>query len=556
VLQVFSPDLVAGPGDFVIVGSGPAGLALALACEELGIPVLLLESGQMDISPEAQALTTGHVIDPNRHAAPSVAICRSLGGTGRWWGGRCVPFDDIDFAHRPHVENSAWPLTHDDVRTWYAKAADFFGIGSAHFEAELSPPMPSPDIRMDQLERWAPVPDVGSLHRERLAKSKLVRVVTDATVTALEFNEAGTRVKTIVVRGAAGIVTLTPDRVALACGGLESTRLLLAAQAQRPHAFGGLDGALGRFYMGHMSGKIADVIFDNPDSARAHDYYIDAGAYVRRRFTLPATAQMREKLLNISMWVDNPPLSATDHRNGILSLIWLLISFEPIGKRLGSEGGRRKMIGPPPHNVPAHVRNLFRSPFGTVAEALKIFRTRYLQKPAKPWFLIRSGSGRYALHYHCEQSAHAESRVRLSETRDAMGLPYLKIDLKFRETDAQAVVRAHETLDQGLRQGGLGRLEYYAQAHPTRVESVMAQATDGFHQCGTTRMGTDPATSIVDAQCRVHGVENLYVVSSSIFPSSGQANPTFLIAAFAFRLASHINQMTPHPTGLFQSEKV
>jgi choline dehydrogenase-like flavoprotein len=137
-----------------------------------------------------------------------------------------------------------------------------------------------------------------------------------------------------------------------------------------------------------------------------------------------------------------------------------------------------------------------------------------------------------------------------------MGLPYLKIDLRFRETDAQAVVRAHETLDQALRESGLGRLEYYAQERPARVDSVLAQATDGFHQCGTTRMGVDPATSIVDAQCRVHGIENLYVLSSSVFPSSGQANPTFLIAAFASRLASHFHQLTLDAAGLFQSEKV
>jgi choline dehydrogenase-like flavoprotein len=85
----------------------------------------------------------------------------------------------------------------------------------------------------------------------------------------------------------------------------------------------------------------------------------------------------------------------------------------------------------------------------------------------------------------------------------------------------------------------MGRLEYWYPADKVR-ERVWEQAADGFHQVGTTRMGDDPATSVVDRELKVHGVENLYVASSSVFPTTGQANSTLLAVAFAVRLAERL----------------
>jgi choline dehydrogenase-like flavoprotein len=76
---------------------------------------------------------------------------------------------------------------------------------------------------------------------------------------------------------------------------------------------------------------------------------------------------------------------------------------------------------------------------------------------------------------------------------------------------------------------------------PRRLDLAKQQATDGFHQMGTTRMGLSPTTSVVDANCRVHGIENLFVASTSVFPTSGQANPTFLGVAMAFRLGRFLS---------------
>jgi choline dehydrogenase-like flavoprotein len=532
--------------DICVVGAGPVGIALALACERSGMSVLLVESGCEQPDPFAAALTAGHAVDTTRHVAVDIAMCRGLGGTSRWWGGRCVPLDDIDFAQRPHVPDAAWPIPHQELARWYEAAADFFGVGPARFTTSSSSPPSFGDVRCDQLERWTPENDAGRRHRSRLAESPRVTVVMGATVTELLPADDGRRISGVTLSNKSRTERVAPRMVVLACGGLETTRLLLHAQRQRPALFGGSDGPLGRGYMGHVYGKVADLVFVDPAAIEAYDFFLDDGVFARRRFTLKPAAHLREKLLNIAFWPDNPPFYQAGHGRGILSLVWLALAIAPIGRRLVSEGVRVNHLGPRPYRWISHLSNVLRSPLSTIREIAAVLRARLWSVPRKPGFLIKSSDGRYALHYIAEHAPMRDSRVKLSERKDALGLPFLDIDLRFREVDAGSVLRAHEVLDQSLRQAGLGRLEYRV-PDDQRIASILQQACDGFHQMGTTRMGLSPADSVVDVDCRVHGIANLYVSSSSVFPTSGQANPTFPAVALALRLAAHLADQARAP---------
>jgi choline dehydrogenase-like flavoprotein len=291
--------------------------------------------------------------------------------------------------------------------------------------------------------------------------------------------------------------------------------------------------------MGHISGKIADLVLADPASVAVHDFFLDEGVFARRRFTLKAEAQMREELLNIALWADNPPFHLPGHGNGLLSLVWLALAIAPIGRLLVAEGVRVSHVGPRPRRWGRHASNVMRSPLSTTRQIAAILRARLLSSPRRPGFLVRSSDGRYALHYLAEHAPNDESRLRLSDRKDALGLAFLDIELRYAERDARSVLRAHELLDQSLRRAGLGRLDY-REPPEARIASILRQAGDGYHQIGTTRMGLTPQDSVVDAECRVHGVDNLYVSSSSVFPSSGQANPTFTAVALALRLAAHL----------------
>jgi choline dehydrogenase-like flavoprotein len=532
------------PHDVCIIGAGPVGIAIALACEAAGLAVLLIESGLVEPGAFAAGLTAGHGVDPLRHVPPDIAACRALGGTSLWWGGRCVPFDDVDFSNRVHVPEAAWPIAHDDVRRWYEAAADFFGIGPATFTAPPRWMPPLGEVHVDRLERWTPQINMGRRHGLRLRASRRLTVVLGATVTDLQLSADATRVASLTLRGPQRSMVIAPPTTVLACGGLETTRLLLWAQTRWPNSFGGRGGPLGRTYMGHIFGQIADVVLDDPRAVADHDFFLDQGAFCRRRFVVSEAVQRREGLLNAAFWLDKPPFHDPRHQDGVLSLIWLALAITPIGRRLVSEGLRQHHIGPRPGQWHKHIANVLRAPISTLSGLRAICHARFVSRPRKPGSLVANVSGRYALQYHAEHAPNPESRVVLSPRRDALGLPFLDVDLVYGERDAVSVVRSHEVLDEALRAAGVGRLDYRLPDRAARVAGVLEQARDGYHQIGLTRMSAAPDRGVVDADCRVHGLDNLFIAGASVLPTSGQANPTFAAVALGLRLAAHLAKRT------------
>lgn len=529
--------------DVCIVGSGPVGMALALELERLGRHVVVLESGGTNADPEGSEASRAVIVDPQRHAQMEIAVCRALGGTSWTWGGRCVALDSVDFETRSYVPHSGWPIGQDDIEPWYAKAAGYLRCGDATFRSQ-----PShlgglgAEVSAEFLERWSAEPRLALVHRRPIERSQRITLFLNSTVTDLDFGGGGRVVESVLVAGSDGKSRVKARDVILAAGGVETTRLLLAVQRRWPDHFGCTDGPLGRYYMGHISGKIASIVFDNPADIADFDFELDrSGTYVRRRFVVSAAAQQTHGLLNTAFFPDNPPFYDPRHRSSVLSAVFLALAIPPIGRRLVSEAIRIAHVGSKPYHLGAHLRNVLLGAPRGVQDLVKIVHGRFLAEPRKPAFLVRNRDGRYALHYHAEQEPNPDSRVVLTGEVDQFGLPRVAIDLRFTQRDARSVVDSHQVLDAALRGNRIGRLEYW---YPIEQlpDRVLAQASDGLHQVGTTRMGQDARNSVVDTDLKVHGVANLYVASSSVFPTTGQANSTYPATALAIRLAHHLNR--------------
>ena len=534
-----SPALLDASWDICVVGTGPVGMALALELEALGRDVLVLEAGGMEREAEATEATRAVIADERRHASMELAVCRVLGGTSWTWGGRCVAYDDVDWLDRDFVEDSHWPLAHDEIRPWYKVAAKYMLCGGDRFELPYERKLTG-GLTLNFLERWAVESRLILRHRESLIRSPRIKLSLKTTVTGFNLASDGKGLESLDVQTPAGPATVRAKRFILATGGVEATRLLLHVQQGAPGLFGGVDGPLGRFYMGHISGKIATIHFDRPADFADLDFKLDGnGSWYRRRFMLTTEAQIEHKVLNTAFWPDNPPFYDPGHGSGVLSSVFLALAFPPVGRKLLSEAIRQAHTGPKPYRIGAHLRNaILGAPKGAL-DIYRILRDRFLRKPKKPGFLVGNKGGEYALHYHAEQIPHPDSRIGLAAETDAFGVPRAAIDLRFTEQDVESVVRSHELLDAALRANGIGSLKYWYAGERMR-ERIWEQAADGFHQVGTIRMGDDPATSVVDANLRTHDLANLYVASSAAFPSTGQANSTFLAAAFAMRLAHQL----------------
>jgi len=533
--------------DVCVVGTGPVGMALALELECLGQDVLLLESGELNVNPSFEAVSRAEIVDPDRHAAMELAVCRALGGTSWTWGGRCVAYDEIDWLPRSLVADAHWPIDPKEIEPWYERAAEYLLCGSANFSIPY-PQQLTDGLTLDRVERWSRETRIILVHRARLIASKTIHVSLTSTVTDLNLSSDGNRLVSLAVSRPGGACTVRARRFVLAMGGVETTRLLLCAQQKSPASFGGVGGPLGRYYMGHISGKIASIVFNDPAAIRNLDFQLDeSGSYIRRRFMLNTETQLQHSVLNTAFWPDNPSFYDPGHRSGVLSAVFLALAFPPTGRRLLSEGIRLAHTGPKPYKLVAHLRNaILGAPRGAM-DIFRILRDRFINRPKKPGFLVSNRGGKYALHFHAEQVPNPDSRITLSDEVDAYGMARARIDLRYTEQDVQSVTDSHQLLDHALRSNGIGRLEYLYDQSQLR-ERIYEQASDGYHQVGSTRMGTDATSSVVDPNLKAHGVEDLFIASSSVFPTSGQANSTFLAVAFAVRLAHHLHALNTTET--------
>lgn len=523
-----------------VVGSGPVGIVVALELARLGQSVTIIESGVLAQSIAAQQLSDAIVVDPDRHADMSLAVQRRFGGTSNLWGAGCVPLDPIDFQTRPHIPCSGWPIPYQEYVSFLSSACHYANCGAPHFEeAILDLDIKNTHFRIDQIIRYSDPPSFRRAYASALRSSDKIGVYTDATAVGINFADDG-RVRGLLVKGRSGYTGILRARAfVIACGGIETARLLLVAQTESPNRFGGRNGPLGRYYMGHLSGQLANIHLHSSALDQALDFHKANGeSYARRRFAASEALQMREHLSNVSFWPIQPPFYDHRHRSGVLSLAYLALSFPPVGRLLVSELLRQVNAPASTAKLP-HIMNIVRELPGVANFLPQFLYGRFLSKTRLPGLHIRNKGRRYALHYHAEHLPNPESRIWLSDKTDSLGMPRAVIDIRFSDKDAGLIVRIHEFLANWLSETNLGSLTWRVSLDD-RVQHVLQNARDGVHQIGTTRMSETDRTGVVDGNCCVFGSRNLFIAGSAVFPTSGQANPTLSAIALGVRLAQHL----------------
>ena len=549
-------EIAATGADLTIIGAGPVGIITALAARDSGLRVLVLESGHKAEDALLQSHADDTITTPQTHHDGIHTTARRLGGAGHLWGGRCVPFDPIDFTARPWLPGckEAWPLTPQDLDPWLAPAIRYLGAGDAVFEAPLPPDLArrvqgsGPDKELsgftaNRLERWTNDPRVERRFMEQITNDLDLHVALGVSVTGAEMADGKLTGLHVWTETENTTAALPVGEVILAAGGIASTRLLLALQAQASSLFGGPQGALGRHYMGHVNGQIADIVFDDAAFSESFDYHIDGhGSYVRRRMTPTDALQSQAQLSNVAFWPVVPEIAEATHRSGPLSAVFLGLSMPVLGKRLIAEAIRRKHIGSPPYRRAAHLRNILTDPAGTLSFVPKFIYQRYVSKNRAPGFFLRNPGRRYGLEFHAEHLPNPDSRITLDPNRrDRTGLPHASIDFRFTEADAAPILRAHDALEEWLETRGLGRLIYrYGQDTPAR--GIFAEAKHGNHQIGTIRMSHRREDGVVDTWGTCFDLSNLHVASTAVLRSSSQANPTLAAVQLALRLVDHLKQ--------------
>ncbi|MGL5446942.1 MAG: GMC oxidoreductase [Rhabdaerophilum sp.] len=527
-----------------IVGAGPAGIALALQFIGTTIDVVLVAGGALEHDDKSQALYAGEVVDEALHSPLTEYRHRQFGGSSATWGGRCMPFDPIDFEHRDWIAGARWPIGYDDIAPFYPAAHALAEAGDYVYDAreaidggmrEMISGFAPKSFDSDAIERFSCPTHFGRRYVERLRRAPNIRVLLEAHVTEIHRAETSDAIGSVALRTLEGAeFRIEADRFVLATGGIETARLLLASRAKDPNGIGNDHDQVGRNYLCHIAGTMGELAISSRATSVFHGYdRAWDGTYCRRRLALRPQIQREKRIGNIVMRLHHPRLPNPAHGRGILSAIYLakpFISYE-YSKRLHGGDGLTTGL------VLQHLWNIAREPFGTAGFLMNWARRRTLAARKFPSLIVAPRNNVFSLDIHSEQVPNPESRITLGATRDAFGMPQARVDWRYRSLDLETVRVALGALKEDLTNWGGAKLTYDEAEIPN---AMLRDGAYGGHHIGTARMGTAPDEGVVNGDARVFGTSNLYVAGSSIFPTSSQANPTLTIIAFALRLAKHL----------------
>ena len=335
-------------------------------------------------------------------------------------------------------------------------------------------------------------------------------VATHATVVEVEASGEPTQVQRLVVAAEPGRrFSVTARIFVLAAGGIENPRLLLASRQHQPAGLGNGHDLVGRFFMEHLSAGIG-LMRPTNQAAMArfglYELHPEHGALAEAYLRLSAQVLRSRQLLNAAFFL--LPRSETFASEGVRS--FKVLRATAVRKPWAGSGVRHL------RNLGADVRPVAATVLGKVSRS-----------PAAPTVLV--------VGTQAEQAPDPASRITLDHRRDRFGVQRALLDWQVSEFDVRSIRSSEDVLDRELQAAGLGHIE-----RKLGDEEPPGLFAGGNHHMGTTRMHVDPREGVVDADGRVHGIRNLYIAGSSVFPTGGFANPTFTIVALAIRLGDHL----------------
>ena len=529
--------------DVCIVGAGAAGVSLALSLSGRGLKILLLESGFEFADDKTQDLYAGEVADEKLHSPPDKYRQRRFGGSTTIWGGRCMPFDLIDFEPREYIPQSGWPISYQDLAPYYQQANKLLEAGVYEYDADkvfdeeqqaAIKGFKSDILKTNNLERFSCPTNVGDRYKQRLVLAKDVDVLLGANCTGIRLNQAGNHVNQLDIASLEGIkASVVAKKVILATGGIETTRLLLASNDICKNGIGNEHDLVGRYYQCHIAGNLGKLTVLGATSNVRHGYEVSPeGIYCRRRFALTADTQKKIGAGNMVARLHFPKIVDPSHKIGVLSGLFLAKNF------ISYEYGKRLKDGQSSLSIYLkHFANIILDPIDTIKFLHHWITKRTLAKRKFPSVILSNKTNQFTFEIHSEQYPNPNSRITLISDTDIFGMPKVKVDWQYLPEDIESVRRSLKVFVQEINQSGLATFEF----NDDQLEEDLTRfGAYGGHHIGTTRMGSSPENSVVDADCKLHNIDNLYIASASVFPTSSQANPTLTIVAMSLRLADHI----------------
>jgi len=499
-------------GDLCIVGAGASGITIAREFANSPLKVLLLEGGGFEFEQQMQDLYRGENVGLPYFPLQAAAL-HYFGGTTNHWAGYCSTMEPIDLEKRDWVPHSGWPITRADLDPFYARAQPVLDLGPYKYDAadwknndpDRVPLLGDSRVVWTKMWQFSPPTRFGTKYRDEIVKSPNIHLYTHANVVEIEANEGLTAVRSARIRSFDGKEYHARARsFVLACHTIQNARLLLASNRQATTGLGNANDLVGRYFMEHFEMPSGELALADPQSTKTKLYELaNLGGPPRGELALTAATQREHRILHGTANVE-----AGNYGDQVPSTFQFIDTVMMNKVREWQKGGRKG-----PH------------PIGIAAAALAP------RDKGPPRF--------YHMMTRQEQAPNPDSRVTLSTEKDALGVPRAKLDWRVTELDKRSIRTFYQLLGREMGRTRTGRVQIRDWLL-SDDKTWPAFISGGWHHMGTTRMHSDPRQGVVDANCRVHGLANLYIGGAAVFPTAGAVNPTLTLVALSLRLADHL----------------
>ncbi|WP_430390353.1 GMC oxidoreductase [Dyella sp. 20L07] len=528
--------------DLCVIGAGAAGIAIAHSFIGSSIRVCLIESGGLAGEQRNQSLYEGDSVG-EMPFDPGTSRMRVFGGSCNLWGGGCIPLGRQDMAARDWVPHSGWPISYDELEPYYARARSYCRLDAIDFvDGSFTGPTPHPPIVFDEgrlvNQIFAKSPILfGDAYRQALEQAPNIDVLLHANLLELEASANGNVVRQARIGSLGGHRGIVRARhYVLACGGIENARLLLLSRSVMPEGLGNQHDVVGRYFMDHPSGNLGTLTTDAPHRV-TRPYERRHGKNQTPSFPeigLSQHYQRRHRVLNgrVHPFGVEGPLP-----RGIRALRELRSALR---RSVPDENALLEArLSDALRNAPASEAVAVPSSLGLTALKLglgmgDIVRAGLYKLTDRPTV----ASSHIELVGFFEQAPNPDSRITLSQETDALGQYKVCVDWQLTALDRYTYRSAATLFGNELARASNGQfnLEPWLEDDANALPQVHGTA----HHMGTTRMSDDPRKGVVDRNCKVHGMDNLHVAGSSVFPTGGWAFPTFTIVGLSLRLADEL----------------
>jgi len=498
-------------GDICIIGAGAAGISIALDWIDTPYKVLLLESGDFEFNAEVQSLYKGNTSGQQYYPLDGCRM-RYFGGTTAMWGGYCSPFDEIDFRERDWVNHSGWPIELSDLNPFYKRAAKILELKSSNFDNNFWKNKDSGltdnvnfngEEVYEKMWQFSPPTRFGSKYKKDIIDAKNINLITYANVTDIIGNQDVSNIEKVSIKNHAGKNhEVRAKYFIIACGGIENARLLLASNNQIKEGLGNENDLVGRFFLEHIELKSGELWLK--EQLNMDFYMFKSGETIARaELAISTAAQEHYKILNGT--VSLSPLKTARHSTPAIERWedgWI------------SGKGQKKSL----------------------ADRFK-----------KKYDLFKEGqnkgiSNAFELYMRLEQSPNPDSRITLDLERDSLGVNKANLNWMINSSDKDSIRAIYHIIGRQVGILNKGRVKLMDALLEEDDLNWPSGTTPGCHRMGTTRMSNNPERGVVDKNCKIHNINNLYVAGSSCFPTAGSANPTYTLIALSLRVSDEIKE--------------